>query len=917
MAGSQLKRLKASLREQGITGPQKSKKQRRKLAQDDQSRNDKRLQRGVVLEGIREQFNPFDLKHAARGPKFEVTTNRPKPGNASIKGRPGLAKAASEEKRKQTLLVDMQRRNKVGGILDRRFGENDPTMAPEERMLERFAREKQKTHKNSLFDLEDDEPMDALTHMGKSISFDDQEELMDDFHEGDIEGGDEDSEDDTREKRLKRLRAIIAAGDEEGEEGEPERKKTKKEVMEEVIAKSKLHRYERQAARDDDEDLRMQLDKELPNIQQLLWSGLNGARRQENVAPLSAIAGVDRDAFDKNFDIEVKRLGQDKRAQPSNRTKTDEERAEEESNRLRKLEEKRQKRMMGEEVSDSDGDEEEKKEGHASGEMESAEDDDDDDGFGLGHGIKARPTATELGFDDEDDFIIDDDLVASGSDLELVDNYDEFDNEEEEGDDDDESAGQVEGNQDGDDDDEFTKGLLNEAETKNPIFQANFSFDEKSDENGLPFTFPCPQSCSELVSITRDYDHAYLPKIVQRIRALHHPKLDSKNKERLANFAVALVDFVALPWDAEASPPFSVLESLVRHIHSLFKMFPIEIAKQFRHHLGEISENRPIALQPSDLTLLTAIGTIFPTSDHFHQVVTPAMLTIGRYIGQKVPREMSDYAIGTYLSILCLQYQQLSKRYVPEVMNFSLNTICSLSPTAPLHLSGNFPMHDPPAGSRVQKAKTVELRRLNFSDCLPGNSQEGDKGLKIALLITTIQLLDAAADLWTGKPSFLETFSQAIEVLNHVNSKPSREHLPTAVIEKAKRLEEKLKRMSRVSQLSRRPLELHHHKPLAIKTYIPKFEETFDPDKHYDPDRERAELAKLKAEHKKERKGAMRELRKDANFMARENLRVKKAKDEAYEKKYKRLVAEIQNEEGREANSYERESKARKRANRK
>ncbi|KAH6606591.1 nucleolar complex 14 [Trichoderma cornu-damae] len=918
MAGSQLKRLKASLREQGITGPQKSKKQRRKLAQDDQSRNDKRLQRGVVLEGIREQFNPFDLKHAARGPKFEVTTNRPRAGNASIKGRPGLAKAASEEKRRQTLLVDMQRRHKVGGILDRRFGENDPTMTPEEKMLERFAREKQKAHKkNSVFDLEDDEPMDGLTHMGKSLSFGDEEELMDDFHEDDLGGEDEDGDGDTREKRLKRLRAIIAAGDEEAEDGEPERKKTKKEVMEEVIAKSKLHRYERQAAKDDDDDLRMQLDKELPNIHQLLSSGFNGSKRQEDVVPLSSIAGVDRDAFDKNFDVQVKRLAQDKRAQPSSRTKTDEEKAEEESSRLKKLEEKRQKRMMGEEVSDSDEDKEDEKEDDTSGQMGPAEDDDgdgddeDDDGFGLGHGIKARPTAREMGFDDEDDFIIDDDLVASGSDLELVESDDELDSE---GEGDDDSASQVEGHED--DDDEFTKGLLNEAETKDPVFQASLSSNSKSDENGLPFTFPCPQSCSEFVSIVRDYDYANLPKIVQRIRALHHPKLDSKNKERLASFAVALVDFVALPWHAETSPSFSVLESLVRHIHSLSKMFPIEIASRFRHHLGEIGRTRPIALQPSDLTLLTAIGTIFPTSDHFHQVVTPAMLTIGRYIGQKVPRDMSDYAIGTYLSILCLQYQQLSKRYVPEVINFSLNTICSLSPTAPSHPLGNFPVHEPPTGSRVREAKAIEPRRLNFSDCLPEKSQEGGKALKVALLSTTIQLLDAAADLWTGKPSFLETFSQVIVVLNHVNSKPSRQHLPAVVGEKAERLEEKLKRMSRVSQLSRRPLELHHHRPLAIKTYIPKFEETFDPDKHYDPDRERAELAKLKAEHKKERKGAMRELRKDANFMARENLRIKKAKDEAYEKKYKRLISEIQNEEGREANAYEKESKARKRANR-
>lgn len=95
MAGSQLKRLKASLKEQGIIGPQQSKKQKRKNAQDERGRNEKRLQRGVVLSGIREQFNPFDLKHA-KGPKFEVTSNVS--NNKRIHGRPGEAKAASEEK---------------------------------------------------------------------------------------------------------------------------------------------------------------------------------------------------------------------------------------------------------------------------------------------------------------------------------------------------------------------------------------------------------------------------------------------------------------------------------------------------------------------------------------------------------------------------------------------------------------------------------------------------------------------------------------------------------------------------------------------------------------------------------------------------------------------------------------------------
>ncbi|KAF5025878.1 hypothetical protein F66182_1997 [Fusarium sp. NRRL 66182] len=901
MAGSQLKRLKASLKEQGIVGPQQSKKQKRKNAQDERSRNDKRLQRGAVLEGIREQFNPFDLKHA-KGPKFEVTSNRPTITAGSIKGRPGQAKAASEERRRQTLLVEMQRRNKVGGILDRRFGENDPTMAPEEKMLERFAREKQRSHKkNSMFDLEDDEPSEGLTHMGKSLTF----ENVDDFQEDDLDE-DYDSDGSVRERqRLKRIRAMADTGsDEDGENGEPERKKTKKEVMEEVIAKSKHYKYERQAAKEEDEDLREELDKELQSIQMLLQQGRPGGKAHGEDAAKPTIAGVDRDAFEKNFDLQVKKLAQDKRAQPADRTKTEEEKAEEESTRLRELEDKRQKRMRGESVSDSEDDEVGNKGGKAE---QDAMDLDDEDDFGLGSGIRARPTATELGFDDEDDFIIDDDLVASGSDLEPIDSDEESDMEGS-----DEEAE--------DEEDDFTKGLLNEEESRNPVFDADStskaSAIQKGDEQGLPFTFECPQTCDELRAILAPYPAKTFPTIVQRIRALYHPKLSSKNKEKLANFSAALVDYVCLPWDPATSAPFPVLESIVRHVHSLAKMFPIEISKQVRQNLEEMGESRPLALRTGDLVLLTAVGTIFPTSDHFHKVVTPAVLTVTRYLGQRVPQNLPHYAIGTYLSILAVSYQKLAKRYIPEVINFSLNTLSALAPVAASKQLGNFPLHNAPDGIRTEAAGKTELRRLNFSDCIDIESKEAETtARKVSILDTTVQVLEAAADTWTGKSAFLETFGQVASVLKHLNSKACRSQLPAAFNERVEKLQVKFNRMLKVAQLSRRNVELHHHRPLAIKTYVPKFEETFDPDKHYDPDRERAELAKLKKEHKKERKGALRELRKDANFMAREKLRLKKAKDEAYEKKYKRLVAEIQSEEGREANIYEREKSARKRAN--
>ncbi|OTA96965.1 hypothetical protein M434DRAFT_66618 [Hypoxylon sp. CO27-5] len=899
MPGSQLKRLKASLREKGVIGPQLSKKQKKRNAQDGKTNNNRRFQKAAELEGIREEFNPFDLKHNARGPKFQVTTNKPANSNAA-KGRPSEAKSLGEEKRRQTLLVELNRRHKVGGILDRRFGENDPHMAPEEKMRERFVREKQ-SHKSSMFDLEDDEPSEGLTHLGKSLSFDDPD-LVDDFEEDDLSAG---SNTDDEHRGSKRLRPFDADDqDDDQAEGQPERKKSKQEVMKEVIAKSKFYKAERQAAKEADEDLREELDKELPDLHDLLFN--NRKKTNEGAEAKEAeSAAAAKERMERDYDIRLRQLAQDRRAQPADRTKTDEERAQEESERLKELEEKRLKRMRGEQVSDSE-DEEDIADIQSEREpikspalyMETEEDD-----FGLGKGIRTRPTATELGFDDEDDFIIEDDLITSDSDLEPVESDASSDEEE----------------SDVEDDDEFTKGLLNEEEAQNPVFSSRLtgvdaSTDIKEDSNGLPYTFPCPQTLTEFVEITRAVSIEHLPTVVQRIRALYHPKLDSDNKSKLANFVAVLIQYLAYSSNLTKPPPFSVLESLVRHIHSLAKSYPIETANEFRSQLESFGRLRPLAPNLGDLVILTAIGTIFPTSDHFHQVATPAGLLIARNL-EKVPKGITDFAQGTYLSTLALQYQQVSKRYVPEVMNFCLNTLCALAPEKATGNLGYFPIHEPTPGTRISQAQSLPVRKLSPADCVKDDlSSEDALSTKLAILSTTLQLLDAAADIFSGKPAFFETFEPVKNVLVHLASKPCRTKLPAALNERVEKLQSKLDRMLKLAHMARRPLELHHHKPLPIKSAIPKFEDSFDPHKHYDPDRDRAELAKLKAEHKKERKGAMRELRKDANFMAREQLRIKKAKDAAYEKKYKRLVAEIQGEEGREANAYEREKQMRKRA---
>lgn len=91
-----------------------------------------------------------------------------------------------QSQRKQALLKEFEEKDRAGGIIDRRFGENDPTLTPEERMLERFTREKQRASKGAAFHLEDEVD---LTHYGQSLS------KLDDFPDVglELESGEEEA----------------------------------------------------------------------------------------------------------------------------------------------------------------------------------------------------------------------------------------------------------------------------------------------------------------------------------------------------------------------------------------------------------------------------------------------------------------------------------------------------------------------------------------------------------------------------------------------------------------------------------------------------------------------------------------------------------------------------------------------------
>ncbi|KAI9839041.1 MAG: nucleolar complex protein 14 [Thelocarpon superellum] len=936
MPASQLKRLKASLRSEGIVGPQPSKKQKKKLSQSDGALKD-RARRGIALQNIREQFNPFEVQAPARErSKFDVTSNRTLGGrvNKVVKARPGVTKGLGEETRRRTLLTEMQRRKKVGGLLDRRFGENDPKMTPEERMLERFTQEKQRTFKKgALFDLEDDEEEGMLTHGGQALALGDSIPV-DDFDATDLPGS-EDDEDALAAEQMRKRRRLDASGASENEqiqdgEEDPDRIKSKAEVMKEVIAKSKFHKYERQQVKEDDEDEREKLDQELPEILALMRGfptprptppassmPLKGAVAM-NPERAALLVRQDPATVEKEYDLQVKQLALDKRSRPTERTMTEEERADDEARRLRELEEQRLRRMRGEDDEDESGEGEELGTTPLNAEVDV--DEDNAETFGLGRGIAAQASRQPFDVEGEDEFVMDDDLIGSDPDVSKS-----------EGDDvsDEDGLSEVPGMEDEDESELVRSTHEHDDKELKPDAVAASSGAKHSLMPDLAYTYPCPQTHKELLEVTLKCALEDLPVVVQRIRALHHSKLHSDNKAKLGRFAATLVDHISYLPNLPTRPSFSVLETLIRHIHSLAKAHAEEVGRAFRARLQDFHQIRPLNPTPGDLVILTAICSIFPTSDQFHHVVTPAALCMARYLGQTQPTTLPEVATGTYLATLFLQYQAISKRYVPEVITYVLNGLCILAPVAPPAALRSSPRRDAATPIRIDGPLDCATRSLHFFDILPREaSVEEDGILKVALLETQASLMDAAAELWAGKPAFIEAFEPVSEVLQHLDGRACRgtfskftqvrgitPYLPSySYFRQARvvRTKEKIQRLLASARTSRRPLALHHHRPQAIKTSIPRFEEGYNLDRHYDPDRERSDMSKLRAEHKRERKGALRELRKDANFVARESLREKKERDREYEKKFKRLVAEIQGEEGRESKVYEREKRARK-----
>lgn len=839
--------------------------------------------------------NPFEVKINRK--KFDVLGRKTK----HDVGLPGVSRSKAINKRKETLLKEYQHKNKSNKLIDRRFGEYDTKMAPEDKILQRFAMERQRVHdKKDVYNLNEEE---ELTHYGQSLA---EMEKFNDLVN---------SDDETEEKGLLSAELTAAhfgggggllrkktSGEQQEEEGGSQRAKSRQELIEELIQKSKQEKRERQVQKEEAQELTEKLDQDWKSIQALMVQKTPKAEKQEEKPKL------------EEYDMMVRELGFEMKAQPSEKMKTPEELAREEREKLQKLEADRLRRMMGDEVDDSaqrqtymsaddlnDGfilDKDDKKtlsyqDGKWNIEEGSEEDEDDEEGESGEEESEAEEEDGDGEEEEEEEGDEEEEEEEGGS---------EEEEEEEDG------HSDLESEQESEDEERKQEEKEIKAKVKKSLTKEELKAQQDAAKAELPYTFTAPESYDDL----KDLLHGHTPDnqrlIVARTQKCNHPSLAVGNKLKLQKLFGFLLEYVGEL--ATRSPPeLTTIDKLIPELYTLCQMFPEAACKAMQSTIGDAAHSMEEVLEVKGhaafpaldmLIYLKVTALLFPTSDFRHPVTTPALLYISQGLTKCPVRSLEDVTSGLILCCLAVEYVSFSKRFLPELINFLAGTLhlavqdktsLGSSVVPPFRASGKYSDLLVLSDSESSKSWSKKSLPLSATQHLDLKNDLDRDHHRLMCLSTCLDLVKRCCLLYKDLTSFTHIF-QPIRTL--LSKHLSAQTLP----EPLKELHSEILEAISSAPVTRSRLVFEKKKPIPLKLLTPKIVEVLDYGKKRGSTREEREKERLKHKYKKEFKGALREIRKDSRFLAREKLNEVMNRDAERKRKVKELFGSLATQEG-------------------
>ncbi|XP_054150087.1 nucleolar protein 14 [Melozone crissalis] len=829
--------------------------------------------------------NPFEVK--VNRQKFDILGRKTK----NDVGLPGVSRSKAIKKRNQTLLKEYKEREKTNVFKDKRFGEYNTKITPEEKMIRRFTLERQQNYgKKNIYNLNEDE---ELTHYGQSLA---EIEKLNDIV---------DSDSDTEERGT--LSAELTAAhfgggggllrkkvSSEQQDEEEEKPKSRKELIEEMIAKSKQEKQERQTRRESALELTEKLDKDWKEIQTLIARKAPKSERKDKE--------VEKPKPDE-YDMIVRELGFEMKAKPSERLKTEEELAKEEQARLQKLEADRLRRMRG-----IDEEANQKRPSHMSA-------DDLADGF-----ILDKDDRRLLSYKDGKINIENEEEKGEEGEEEEEEEGEEGDNEDEE-ESQEESASEDEEDDAADGHSDLESDLESEGEAAENKEEKKHEANENGSQNvekldpkreaaksELPYTFAVPESYETFKSLLAGRTIEQQLIILERIQKCNHPSLAVGNKAKLEKLFGFLLEYIGELATLDL-PELRTIDKLVLPLYNLCQMFPEAASDSIRfilrdaaHDLEEVIEVKGRAALPALDTLiyLKIVSLLFPTSDFWHPVVTPAFIYMSQLLTKCRITTLQDVIKGLFICCLLLEYVSLSRRFVPELINFLLGVLHISLPKS--QAQGYTVVHPfTPVGKNLElllvsdkeDLKSWEKQNVPLSIVtrLKEASRTEINHTRLSCLALCFDLIKKCAALYESLPSFHEIMHPVRTLLTKhmpVNEYP--EKMQEWYHSALKELENKAKHYT--------PLVCEKKKPVPLKQYTPKIVKVLEFGRKQAGSKKEQERKQLIQRHKRELKGAIREIRKDNQYLARMQLSEIMERDAARKRKVKELLGSLATQEG-------------------
>ncbi|KAK6242607.1 hypothetical protein SCA6_007996 [Theobroma cacao] len=915
-----------------------------------------------------EKSNPFETIWSRR--KFDILGKKRKGEELRI----GLSRSLAIQKanstpeihpfyflyfilRKKTLLKEYEQSTKSSVFVDNRIGEQNDELGEFEKGIMRSQRERQlKFGKKSKFNLSDGEDDDFDAPGFGSLP------ERDDFEDEILSDDDNDDRGGATNKRSAILKQLNSHGAQDPTErglveGEENKHKTKKEIMEEVILKSKYFKAQKAKDKEENEQLMEELDKNFTSLVQsqvllsmtepgkmnalkaLVNKGVLNEHLNKEELPVSQREEAYKQEQPDSYDKLVNELVLEMRARPSDRTKTPEEIAQEEREQLERLEEERQKRMLATDYSsDEDGENVEKdplqrpraisgddlgdsfaldeEPGSKKGwvdeilERKDADDSEDEDENASEDSESAEDTGEDEGSEEDDDDEHEKTLSLKYWEQSDDDNLGtDLDEDEEEQEHDDAI---------GDEEDVEQKGCnkSNKTELKKDDGQSvdakkiKPSIKHTSTKSDIPFIFEAPRSLEELSSLLENCSNGDVIVIINRIRKSVAIKLAAENRKKMQVFYGVLLQYFAVL--ANKKPlNFELLNLLVKPLMELSMEIPYFSAicarqriLRTRTQFCEALKNQENGCWPTlkTLFLLRLWSMVFPCSDFRHVVMTPAILLMCEYLMRCPITSGRDVAIGSFLCSMVLMVTKQSRKFCPEAIMF-LRTLLMAATDQKLAAE-----QDCQQFYNLMELKALrpllrvhdcvdEINPLNFlmvMDMPDDSSFFSSDNFRASALVTVIETLRGFVEIYDGLNSFPEIFLPIATLLLEVSQQ---KHIPEALKDKFNDVAQLIKQKADEAHRLRRPLQIRKQKPVPIKLLNPKFEENFVKGRDYDPDREQAERRKLQKLIKREAKGAARELRKDNYFLYEVKQKDKALQEKERAANYGRAIAFLQEQE--------------------